>query len=346
MFYLVTYGLTTLGAFAVVGLVRDSAGEQSAISRWAGLGKHSPVVAGVFALFLLRMAGIPLTSGFTGKWAVFEVALAAGAWPVVIVAVLASAAAAFFYVRVIVVMYFHEPDVRQRARRAPVDAVRGGDRRLGRGDDRAGRPAGAGSRSGPVCGTIHQVSHAPTRLGDAGLAMPVTDDVLAGRLAERMQAVERALRGPRPQPRAVRDQRRQPPDGGRRQALPAAARAARRRGRVAPGLRRRDHRGLRGRADPPRLAVPRRRDGRGRAASWCRVGQRPLGQPRRDPHRRLPVLEVLGADRRARGRRRPHPGADVHPAGRGPDPGDREARARATTRSSTTSTSSPARPGR
>jgi NADH-quinone oxidoreductase subunit N len=110
MFYLVTYGLTTLGAFALCGLVRDSAGEQSAISRWAGLGKHSPVVAGVFALFLLAMAGIPLTSGFTGKWAVFEVALAAGAWPVVIVAILASAAAAFFYVRVIVVMYFHEPD--------------------------------------------------------------------------------------------------------------------------------------------------------------------------------------------------------------------------------------------
>jgi NADH-quinone oxidoreductase subunit N len=110
MFYLVTYGFTTLGAFAVVALVRDSAGEQSTISRWAGLGKHSPVVAGVFALFLLSMAGIPLTAGFTGKWAVFEVALAAGAWPVVIVGVLASAAAAFFYVRVIVVMYFHEPD--------------------------------------------------------------------------------------------------------------------------------------------------------------------------------------------------------------------------------------------
>ena len=110
MFYLVTYGLTTLGAFAVVSLVRDSAGEQSMIRRWAGLGKHSPVVAGVFALFLLSMAGIPLTAGFTGKWAVFEVALAAGAWPVVIVGVLVSAAAAFFYVRVIVVMYFHEPE--------------------------------------------------------------------------------------------------------------------------------------------------------------------------------------------------------------------------------------------
>jgi NADH-quinone oxidoreductase subunit N len=110
LFYLVTYGFTTLGAFAVVSLVRDSAGEQSTISRWAGLGKQSPVVAGVFSLFLLGMAGIPLTSGFTAKWAVFEVALSAGAWPVVVVGILASAAAAFFYVRVIVVMYFHEPD--------------------------------------------------------------------------------------------------------------------------------------------------------------------------------------------------------------------------------------------
>jgi NADH-quinone oxidoreductase subunit N len=110
LFYLVTYGFATLGAFAVVGLVRDSAGEQSTIARWAGLGRHSPVIAGVFALFLLSMAGIPLTAGFIGKWAVFEVALSAGAWPVVLVGVLVSAAAAYFYVRVIVVMYFQEPD--------------------------------------------------------------------------------------------------------------------------------------------------------------------------------------------------------------------------------------------
>ncbi len=109
LFYLATYGFTTLGAFAVVGLVRDSGGEATAISRWAGLGKESPVVAGVFAFFLLAMAGIPLTSGFVGKLAVFSVALAAGAWPVVVAAVLASIVAAFLYVRVIKVMYFDEP---------------------------------------------------------------------------------------------------------------------------------------------------------------------------------------------------------------------------------------------
>ena len=109
LFYLATYGLTTLGAFAVVGLVRDSGGEATAISRWAGLGKESPIVAGVFAFFLLAMAGIPLTSGFVGKLAVFSVALAAGAWPVVVAAVVASIIAAFLYIRVIKVMYFDKP---------------------------------------------------------------------------------------------------------------------------------------------------------------------------------------------------------------------------------------------
>jgi NADH-quinone oxidoreductase subunit N len=89
--------------------VRDSGGEQTHLSRWAGLGRESPLVAGVFAFFLLAMAGIPLTSGFVGKWAVFEVALSADAWPVVIAAVLMSIVAAFFYVRVIVLMYFSEP---------------------------------------------------------------------------------------------------------------------------------------------------------------------------------------------------------------------------------------------
>jgi NADH-quinone oxidoreductase subunit N len=108
LFYLTTYGFATLGAFAVVSLVRDSAGEATTLSRWAGLGKESPVVAGVFAFFLLAMAGIPLTSGFVGKWAVFEVALSAGAWPVVVVAILTSVMAAFFYVRVIWLMYFTE----------------------------------------------------------------------------------------------------------------------------------------------------------------------------------------------------------------------------------------------
>jgi NADH-quinone oxidoreductase subunit N len=109
LFYLATYGITTIGAFAVITLVRDPGGEANHLSRWAGLGKRSPLVAGIFALFLLGFAGIPLTSGFTGKFAVFQAAIGGGALPLVIVGVVSSAIAAFFYVRVIVVMFFSDP---------------------------------------------------------------------------------------------------------------------------------------------------------------------------------------------------------------------------------------------
>ncbi len=109
MVYLLAYGIATVGAFAVVTLVRDSTGEATHLSSWAGLGKKSPLVASAFALFLLAFAGIPLTSGFTGKFAVFTAGIAGGATPVVIIGVVASAVAAFFYIRVIVLMFFNEP---------------------------------------------------------------------------------------------------------------------------------------------------------------------------------------------------------------------------------------------
>ncbi|HET9971434.1 MAG TPA: proton-conducting transporter membrane subunit, partial [Streptosporangiaceae bacterium] len=87
----------------------DPGGEAGHLSRWAGLGRRSPLVAGIFALFLLAFAGIPLTSGFTGKFAVFQAAIASGEMALVIVGVLSSAIAAFFYIRVIVLMFFSEP---------------------------------------------------------------------------------------------------------------------------------------------------------------------------------------------------------------------------------------------
>ncbi|MFF2027709.1 NADH-quinone oxidoreductase subunit NuoN, partial [Streptomyces sp. NPDC058171] len=96
MFYLLAYGFSTLGAFAVVTLVRDSRGEATDLSRWAGLGRRSPLVGGVFALFLLAFAGIPLTSGFVSKFAVFQAAIEGGAVPLVLVGVVSSAIAAFF----------------------------------------------------------------------------------------------------------------------------------------------------------------------------------------------------------------------------------------------------------
>ncbi|WP_459546761.1 NADH-quinone oxidoreductase subunit NuoN [Nocardia sp. X0981] len=110
LFYLFVYGFGTLGAFAIVGMVRESDGtEATALSRWAGLGRRSPWTASAFAVILLSFAGIPVTAGFVGKFAVFQAAAAGDAGLLVIVGVLASAVAAFFYIRVIVLMFFTDP---------------------------------------------------------------------------------------------------------------------------------------------------------------------------------------------------------------------------------------------
>ncbi|EHB58908.1 NAD(P)H-quinone oxidoreductase subunit 2 [Mycolicibacterium rhodesiae JS60] len=110
LFYLFAYGFSTLGAFAVVSVVRDADGvEETDMARWAGLGRRYPLVGVVFSLFLLAFAGIPLTSGFVSKFAVFKAAGQGGAIPLVVVGVIASAIAAYFYVRVIVLMFFTDP---------------------------------------------------------------------------------------------------------------------------------------------------------------------------------------------------------------------------------------------
>ena len=110
LFYLVTYGLTVVGAFAIVAVVggRDELGTR--LSEYRGLFYRRPLLAAALSLFLLSLAGVPLTSGFIAKLVVFGPAIDAGyAWLVVIGA-LASAIAAFFYLRIMVVMYMQEPE--------------------------------------------------------------------------------------------------------------------------------------------------------------------------------------------------------------------------------------------
>ena len=109
LFYLMAYGLTTLAAFGIIGLVRDSTGEVTDLNRWVGLGKKSPLVGSIFAFLLLSFAGIPLTSGFIGKFAIFSAAYESGSIEIVVTGVLASAIAAFFYIRVIIMIFFTDP---------------------------------------------------------------------------------------------------------------------------------------------------------------------------------------------------------------------------------------------
>ena len=109
LFYLATYGFTTMAAFAIVTLVRDGSGEATHLAQWTGLGRRSPLVAGVFSLLLFALAGIPLTSGFMAKFAVFKAGIDGGATALVVVGVVMSAVTAFFYARVVVLMFFNDP---------------------------------------------------------------------------------------------------------------------------------------------------------------------------------------------------------------------------------------------
>ena len=108
MFYVATYGLTTLAAFGLVTLVRDADGEATHLSQWSGLARKSPLIATTMTLLLLSMAGIPLTSGFIGKFYVFSAAWHT-AGPLVVIALICSAIAAFYYLRIVVLMFFAEP---------------------------------------------------------------------------------------------------------------------------------------------------------------------------------------------------------------------------------------------
>jgi NADH-quinone oxidoreductase subunit N len=109
LFYLFAYGFTTLAAFGIITLIRDSTGEVTDLNRWVGLGRKSPLVAAAFSFLLLSFAGIPLTAGFVGKFAIFSAAYKSGAISLVVVGVLASAIAAFFYIRVIIMIFFTDP---------------------------------------------------------------------------------------------------------------------------------------------------------------------------------------------------------------------------------------------
>jgi NADH-quinone oxidoreductase subunit N len=110
MFYLVAYAAMIMGAFAVVVVVSRGSEERTSLRDFSALGRRSPGLAAVLALFLLSLAGLPPTAGFVAKVLVFQAAVDAGLAGLVIVAVLASVVAAFFYIRLIVVAYMVDPE--------------------------------------------------------------------------------------------------------------------------------------------------------------------------------------------------------------------------------------------
>jgi NADH-quinone oxidoreductase subunit N len=110
MYYLLTYAVSAVAAFAcIVAIERRRRGEVALIEL-KGLGRRSPVLAGIFGLSLLSLAGIPATAGFTGKFAVFRAGVEADLVWLVVVGVVSSVIAAFFYLRLMAAMFLEDPE--------------------------------------------------------------------------------------------------------------------------------------------------------------------------------------------------------------------------------------------
>jgi NADH-quinone oxidoreductase subunit N len=105
LFYVLTYALMTIGAFAVVGVVARRGDDDHALTDYRALAARQPVLAGLLTLFLLAQAGVPLTGGFVAKLSVFSAAINVGQYPLAIVGMLASVIAAFVYLRIVLAMY-------------------------------------------------------------------------------------------------------------------------------------------------------------------------------------------------------------------------------------------------
>jgi NADH-quinone oxidoreductase subunit N len=124
LYYAVTYGLTTLGAFGVVAVVEDSLGEEK-LTSFAGLSRRAPIVSFCMLVFMLSLAGIPPLAGFFGKFYVFAAALKTGApnlgllW-LVILAVAMSAVSLYYYLQVLKQIYVAEVPADPVALRVPI----------------------------------------------------------------------------------------------------------------------------------------------------------------------------------------------------------------------------------
>ncbi len=126
MFYLVSYAAMILGAFGVVLLVSRVGEARTSLRSYRGLGRRSPLLAGLLTVFLLSLAGLPPTAGFLAKVFVFQAAVNADLEWLVILAVIASVIAAFFYIRVLVLTYMQEPepeDAAERPAAAPAPGI-------------------------------------------------------------------------------------------------------------------------------------------------------------------------------------------------------------------------------
>ena len=109
MFYLASYALMNIGAFAVISYVASRNERFVKIEDLAGLGRREPVMSALLAVFVFSLIGVPLTGGFFGKFYVFQAALNAHLVWLTVLGLINSAIAAYYYLKIIVAIYMHEP---------------------------------------------------------------------------------------------------------------------------------------------------------------------------------------------------------------------------------------------
>ncbi len=109
MFYLAAYALMNVGAFAVVTHLSGKGERFVSVDDFAGLAERQPFTAALLTVFLLSLIGVPLTGGFFGKFYIFKAALESHLVWLTVLGLLNSAVAAYYYLRILVVMYMHEP---------------------------------------------------------------------------------------------------------------------------------------------------------------------------------------------------------------------------------------------
>ena len=107
-FYVFTYVFIIAGSFAVVAVLQGAGEARNDLGAIRGLGRRRPALALTFLVFLLAQAGVPLTSGFLGKFYVIEAAVERGQYPLAVIGMLAAAIAAFFYLRIALLMYLDD----------------------------------------------------------------------------------------------------------------------------------------------------------------------------------------------------------------------------------------------
>jgi len=110
LFYLAAYSLMKIGAFLVVSHLGQQDEQRLELKDYAGLGSKQPVLAVCFSLFLLSLLGLPATGGFLGKFFAFQATLDSRVVWLVVIAAVNSVIGAYYYLRVIISMYFWDPE--------------------------------------------------------------------------------------------------------------------------------------------------------------------------------------------------------------------------------------------